>query len=314
MRCGSFRHALRAKTVEDYRSLLRSRILPTFGSVPLAKIDHLMIVEWAASMTAEGLSASRTRAAYQVLSQILAAAVRSGYLQHNAAEGVALPKMPKTEARFLDHEQVHKLADAAGDEGLLVLMLAYTGMRLGEAFALRVSRVDLLRGRITVAESLSNVKGKLSFVPPKTHQNRQIVVPRFLRQPLAERLAGRGRDDLVFTDTKGGPLRYGNWRRRVWDPAVRSAGLDGLKPHDLRHTCASLLAATGVTPKAVPQQLGHASIQITLDLYTHLFPDDLERNADALDAAATATRAHSRETQVRPSDPHEVVAPSRSAL
>jgi integrase len=89
--------------------------------------------------------------------------------------------------------------------------------------------------------------------------------------------AGKRPDDLVFTAPEGGVIMLRNWRRRVFDPAVRAAGLDGLTPHGLRHTAASLAAAAGANPKAVQRMPGHASAAMTLDVYGGLFEDDLDR-------------------------------------
>lgn len=120
--------ARKPKTIIGYESLLRSRILPTFGNVPLAKITYLAVAEWLAAMSAEGLSASRIRQAYRVLSQSLDAAVRSNHLARNVAAGSELPRLPRSEMRCLNHRQVRALADACGDEeGLLILPLGYVG-------------------------------------------------------------------------------------------------------------------------------------------------------------------------------------------
>jgi integrase len=114
-----------------------------------------------------------------------------------------------------------------------------------------------------------------------------VVVPGFLRDLLAEHLARYVDDDpsaLVFTSPQGQPLRNTNFRRQVWYRAVAEAGLpDGLRIHDLRHTCASLLISQGAHPKAIQTVLGHSSITVTMDRYGHLFPSDMEALAAALD-------------------------------
>ena len=167
-----------------------------------------------------------------------------------------------------------------------MLTLAYCGLRWGEAAALRVRRVDLLRGRITVAETMTEVHGQALFGSPKTHQNRSVPVPRFLREQLADQLAGKAPDDLVFTAPRGGVLRVGNVRRQVFDAAARAVDLEGLTPHELRHTAASLAISAGATVKSVQAMLGHASAAMTLDRYGHLFEDELDAVAERLDAAA----------------------------
>ena len=108
-----------------------------------------------------------------------------------------------TEKRFLTHEQVAALADACGPQRLLVLVLACTGLRWGEATALRVRRVDLLRGRLRIEEAVTEVNGKLVFGTPKTHATRTVVVPRFLLDDLAEHLAGKSAEAFVFASAAG---------------------------------------------------------------------------------------------------------------
>jgi integrase len=165
-------------------------------------------------------------------------------------------------------------------------------LRWGEAAALRRNRCHLLRSRLEVVESVAEVGGRLYLGETKTYQRRTVVIPSFLRELLAEHLAtqvSRAPDSFVFTGATGGLLRNSNFRRRVWRPAVRALGLPSdLRIHDLRHTCATLLIAQGAHPKAIQAQLGHSSIQVTLDLYGHLFPDDMDRLAGHLDAAHEA--------------------------
>ncbi len=111
-------------------------------------------------------------------------------------------------------------------------------------------------------------------------------IPRFLRHELAEDLAGKHRDDLVFPAPRGGPLRVQNFRRRCFDTAAAEVGLEGLTPHELRHTAASLAISAGASVKSVQLMLGHASAAVTLDRYSHLFGDELDAVAERLDAAA----------------------------
>jgi integrase len=277
---------LKPKTVASYESLLRSRVLPRWGDVPLARITHASVVGWVAEMRVGGLSAQRTRHAYHLLTAMLDAAVSDNRLPRNPAAGVKLPRLPRGEQRYLNHEQVAALADAAGEYRTVVLVLAYCGLRWGEAAGLRVRRVDLLRGRLTVAETVVEIHGRAVFGTPKTHQARSVPVPRFLREELARHLAGKSPDELVFTSPRGGVLRVGNFRRGCFDAAAKSIGLDGLTPHELRHTAASLAIRAGATVKGVQGMLGHASAAMTLDRYGHLFDDELDAVAERLDTAA----------------------------
>ena len=169
--------------------------------------------------------------------------------------------------------------------GLVVQTLAYTGLRFGELAALQVSRMDLLRRRVEVAESVTEVNGRAVFGTPKSHQARSVPLPRFQVDDLAAQIAGQAPDSLVFSAPTGGVLRVGNFRRRHFDRAAREVGLDGLTPHELRHTAASLAVKSGATVKSVQRMLGHAFASMTLDVYTGLFDDDLDALADRLDAA-----------------------------
>ncbi len=183
-------------------------------------------------------------------------------------------------------------------------MLAYGGLRWGEAAALRRGRCDPQRSRIEVAESLADVEGHLYFGATKNHRSRMVAIPRFLRDRLATHLARQVPDDpeaLVFTSPNGAPLRNSNFRRQVWYQAVEETGLpEDLRIHDLRHTCASLLAAAGANPKAVQVHLGHSSITVTMDRYTHLFPSDV----DDLVRRLADIRARSLAAPPRPRDRH----------
>jgi integrase len=134
--------------------------------VPLASITHADVVGWVAELTASGLSASTVRHAHRVFAMLLGLAVRDGRLSRNPAERVPLPRVRRTDKRFLDHDQVAELADAAGPYRLVVLVLAYCGLRFGELAALRVRRVDLLRRRLEVAESVTEVAGRVVFGTP----------------------------------------------------------------------------------------------------------------------------------------------------
>jgi integrase len=132
-------------------------------------------------------------------------------------------------------------------------------VRWGEAAGLKVKRLDLLRRRLVVAETLSEVNGGLVWGTPKNHQARSVPVPCFLADMLAEVMQDAYLDDLVFTTWRGKPLRNLNFRRDVFDRAAEDACLAGLTPHELRHTAASLAVSAGANVKAVQCMLSHAS-------------------------------------------------------
>jgi integrase len=285
---------LKPKTREDYRSLLNNHVLPAFGDRAVASLDTLAVRGWLAGLVSKGLSPSRAKHAYYILFAVLEAAIQVGALVRNPAARVRVPHTHSREMHFLSAAEVERLAEAiVPPYGVLVRFAAYTGLRAGEIAALRVKRLDLLRGSVRVVESATEVGGRLMLGPTKTHADRTVRLPRFLREELAAYLADRPRDPdaFLFTAPRGGPLRHHNFYQRLFCPALPRAGLPGqIRFHDLRHTCAALLIAQGAHPKAIQAHLGHSSIQVTMDRYGHLFPDALEHLADRLDAVRTQAR------------------------
>jgi integrase len=193
--------------------------------------------------------------------------------------------------RILDPEEIRAVAEAVPERyRALVLLLAYAGLRIGEATALRVQHLDLLRGRVEVVEAFSEVSAGLILGETKTGAQRSVTLPRLVRDALEKHLEKfpPGRNDLVFTTSTGEPIRRRNFRTRVWMPAIQSAQLDRPWPrvHDLRHTSVALAIKAGAHPKAIQARAGHSSIKVTLDTYGRMFPGQDEELADRLDALA----------------------------
>ena len=280
---------LKPSTKERYRIALHRHVLPQWGSWSMGTIRHSDVSGWIGRLAESGLKPGTVRQIHRVFSLLLDAAVRDGRLARNPALGVQLPRQVRAEPRFLNPAEVARLIEAAGDDGLAIAVLAFTGLRFGELSALKIKRVDLLRCRLTIAESATEVGGVLTVTTPKTHQTRSVPFPRSLAARIDALCIGRAPDDPLFTAPGGGMLRLGNWRRRVFDPAARAAGITGVSPHDLRHTAASLAVASGANVKAVQRMLGHASAAMTLDVYAGLFGDDLDQVAEKLDHLIAVT-------------------------
>jgi Phage integrase family/Transposase DDE domain group 1 len=191
---------------------------------------------------------------------------------------------------------------AANAAWLVIAPLAYNLLRwiaqiglgargeLVVAKTLRRSRVDLLRGTVKVAEIVTEVGGRLRMGPPKTRASRRTVgLPRAVVEELAAHLAAPAQPAaFVFTAPQGGPLRVIAFRARIWRPATRNAGLDGLRIHDLRHTVVALWIAAGANPKEVAARAGHTSVSFTLNRYGHLYPGSDAALRDRLDAIYSA--------------------------
>jgi len=285
---------LKPTTRRTYEQVYRVHIEPRWGSYPLSRITYADVVTWVAELTGRGLSPSRTGHALLVVKQLLDLAVLDGRIGRNVAAAVKAPRQRKGEQRFLTHGQVTALAEECGDRWpqyrVLVLVLAYTGLRWGEVRALRVKRLDLMRGRLEVSENLPEGSSEAELVAPKSHRRRVVPLPRFVVDELAAVVAGRGANDLVFTNPAGTRLDNSNFRRDALDPAVRALGLAPFTPHNFRDTAASLAVSAGANVKAVQRALGHASAAMTLDLYAGLFSEDRDQVAERLHAAAIDQR------------------------
>lgn len=282
---------LKTSTFALYQSILGTHVLPRWRDVPLTHIEHGDVQAWVAGLVALDLSPSHVRDIVGVLSGVLGLAVRDRRLPSNPARGVDLPRIKKRRRRYLAAHEVEALANAAGRDGrLAVLVLAYCGLRWCELAALRVGSVDFLRRRFKVEEAVTEVHGRLVWGTPKSHEARSVPIPRVLIDDLANQLAGKRRDDLVFTTASGAPLRNRNARRSWFDAAAEAIGEPGFTPHELRHTAASLAVSAGANVKAIQAMLGHASAAMTLDTYADLFDDDLDAVADRLDAVVRAAR------------------------
>lgn len=301
---------LAPSTRARYRGVLDTHLIPAFGTDYLGDLGHERIQVWITESTA-AMSPASVRKNVTVLNQICAEAVRRRRIAVNPAAEVELPTAVHTEKRYLSAAQVSALASAAGtvttdkktvgekryaaiadaasSRRVLVYLLAYAGLRFGEAAALSVADVNVLRSRLRVHRSVTQVNGHMVFGAPKNGKARDVAVPRFLLEMLTELIADRAPDALVFGDHNGGPMRLRNVRRDWWNRAVSDSGIPaGFTPHELRHTAASLAIRAGASIKSVQRMLGHSSASLTLDRYGHLFEDELDGVADRLDAHYTA--------------------------
>lgn len=297
---------LKPSTAERYAGIVREHIAPRWGTTRLADVSHAAIQTWVSEL-AGARSAATVRKVHRVLSLILTMAVKDDRLIRNPAAGGSLPRVVTIERCYLTHRQVHAVANECGPHRLVVLFLAYTGVRFGEMAALRVGRLDLLRRRGLIAESVTLVRGVQTWGTPKGHERREVPIPRFLVDEMAVHVAGKVAGDLVFTGARsGGALRAQVFQRSVLSAAAGRLGIEGMHPHALRHTAASLAIASGANVKVVQQMLGHKSATMTLDLYGHLFGDQLDEVADRLDVAA-------READVAPPLPDALIIPLTTA-
>jgi integrase len=280
--------------------ILREHVLPEFGNVSLNRVSNSDVRKWVAGMLERGYSASTVRKAFNALSQIMRAAISDRRIVFNPCQDVPLPAERHSEQRYLSATDVEVLADSIEPRfRALVLLAAYGGLRFGELAGLRRSRVDSLRSRVAVAETLIEANGQLVIGPPKTKRSRRTVpLPRRVMRELENHLDKcvlSVPESLVFSGPKGGPLRRAGFRRSWWKPAVLAADLEGLKFHELRHSFVALWIAAGANPKEVSVRAGHSSVGFTLDRYGHLYEDLADEIPDRLDTLLTGQLAsHTR--------------------
>jgi integrase len=274
---------LRATTRQNYRAGWRN-IEPYLGGWRLSKIEHADVAEWIADLSA-AKGPETVRQAHRVLCLVFDFAIQTRRLRLNPARGVRLPKRPPARERILTVAEVDALARAMGTEGDLVLAMAYLGLRWSELAALRVRDIDQTRRRVRVVERATEVGGRMDISAPKsTASRRQVAVPALLEPVLRDRVVGREPDELVFPAPDGGHLRNGNWRSRSgWTRVTKELGLADVTPHDLRRTFGSLARSAGADLRWIQRAMGHESINTTARIYAHLYDDELDIVAAALD-------------------------------
>lgn len=273
---------LRVTTRSNYRHAWK-HIEPVFGRWPVAKIEHADVAEWVTSLS-QRCGTDTVRKAHGLLCRILDHACVTRRVPVNVARGVRLPKRAPARETILTVAEVHALAEAMPADGDVVLALAYLGLRWSELAALRVEDVNLARRRVHVVQRATEVDGRIDVDQPKSRAgHRYVPIPNRLVPALEERMSGRGREALVFASPQGDFLRVRNWRRRSgYDLAVEALALD-VTPHDLRRTFGSLARMAGADLRFIQKAMGHESITTTARIYAHLYDEELDSVARALD-------------------------------
>jgi integrase len=263
-------------------SAWRVHVQPRWGSVCAVDVDALGVEAWVAAMGRKGSGATTVLRAHGVLSGVLSDAVKGKRLAANPANGIGnLPRKTARRHVYLSAEDVHRLAEESGEHRALVLVLAYCGIRWGEAIGLRVRDVQFLRRRLTVHENAVQL-GVKRAVGPRRVARRARCRCRSSSWMCWHRSA-RLRPSMTSCSSAAtaaispGPKSSGGWFRA----AVTRAGVQQVSPHDLRHTCASLAVSAGVNVLALARMLGHKDPSVTLRVYADLFDSDLDAHDTA---------------------------------
>ena len=267
--------------LDDLEQAWAKYVEPVWAGIPLSKISQQAVQAWVLSISngdfdGTAKSPSVVLRAHGVLASLLDDTVKAHQLAQNPARGVELPRKPrKTKHTYLTMQQLLGLAEASGKYKPLILLLGLTGLRWGEAIGLLVKDVHPDKHRIDIYKSATQVGSEIIVGSPKTHEMRTVMYPELLDDLLDLERPG---DELLFKNARGGYLKHpkartgGSWFAKACDVA----GVPRMTIHDLRHTAASLMVASGANVKVVQRQLGHASASMTLDVYADLFDDDLD--------------------------------------
>ena len=290
------RGRLRPKTHEGYQGLIRLYASPALGEVPLSRLHPLHLQECYATLLERGLAGGTVRNLHLVLAQALSQAVAWGLIERSPACGAQPPRARRPEPVVVDPALAARiLAAVAGTPMELPAVLALsTGMRRGEILALRWADLDEGYTTAQVRRSLQVSGEGLAFVEPKTRRSRRAVaLPAFLgphlhrqkKDQALRRAEGSAWVDLDLVCDRGdGSPRHPDTLSSGWYSFLKRSGLPHVRFHDLRHGHATLLLLARVHPKVVSERLGHASVGITLDLYSHVLPSMQSEAAAAIDA------------------------------
>ena len=274
------------RTVQGYHGVVQRYLVPKFGTLALAKLTPQHVQGLYSDMLGRGLSAMTTLHAHRVLREALSHAVKWGLLGRNVCDAVDPPRPRKKEMASLDAPDIQRFLDTASSStyGPVFFLALYTGMRRSELLGLKWSRVDVESKTISVTQTLQRIRGRgLVVMEPKTDRSRRLVslppsavaLLRGLRAKQREDSQSLGLDShnvgFVFARPDGSPIDP-DAVTHAFTRIVKTLGLSHVRFHDLRHTHASMMLKQGVHPKIVSERLGHSSVVITLDTYSHVLP------------------------------------------
>lgn len=293
----SVRGSVKVTTHAGYERVARLHVCPTLGSTKLSALTPAHLQTLYRAKLDEGLAPKSVKYIHTTLHRALKQAVRWGLVSRNGAAAVDPPRVVTPEMRPLSSAQSRTLLAAAKGNRLeaLFVLAVTTGMRQGEILGLGWEDADLEAGVVRVRRTLTLARGGPRLTEPKTPKSRRSIrltatavatLERHRERQEAEgasRRPGWNAQGLVFCTRRGTPIRRDTLHDKYWKPLLRYAGLPDVRFHDLRHTFATLLLTKGVHPKIVSEMLGHSSIAITLDTYSHVIPGLGEVAASAME-------------------------------
>lgn len=284
---------LAPRTRRNNLSSYSVHVEPVWGNWAVNRITTPEVRKWVAEMQAAGKKRDTILRAIHVLRAIVETAVEARYLTANPVQKIKVPRETRERPSYLTVDQVETLAGSFDDEQhkTAIFVMAYCGLRISELAALDARDFDPVASRLNVSKAMKDY-GKIG--PTKTYEQRRVPVPNFVALRLAKLVAEKAAREPMFTSPEGARLDVDNFRLRVFKPGAARARerwakewpnaepFPNVRPHGLRHTCASFAIRTGANVKAVQALLGHESAAVTLDIYSDLFPDDLDQVGAAL--------------------------------
>ena len=297
-----------ASTLQRYQGIVRHHLIPALGRVKLRDLRPAHIQAAYSSFQrrdgrGESLSPKTVKEHHAILREALSWAVKWQLLVANPADAVSAPRAQRREMRVLSPERAQRFLEAASDSPYhtFFYLALQTGARSGELLALRWEDLDLDAATLRIVRTARFTKGQgIVFSQPKTQRSRRpvalspatvAVLREHRREQLEQRMQvgpGYEENDLVFADSLGRPI-YDSTVRRVFYGVVKAADVGPLRVHDLRHSAATLMLQAGVNVKVISERLGHATVSITLDTYSHVLPDMQREAAAALDDVLAPT-------------------------
>jgi len=289
--------SVRTSTYERHEQIVRLHLKPALGRLKLSKLTPAHVQGLYRDKLDSGLSPATVQKIHTVLHKALTQALKWNMIPRNAADAVKVPRPVPEEMHPLSPDEARNLIEAARGDKLEApyILAVHTGMRQGELLGLKWEDVDLNEGVIHIRRTVVRSGGRISLGEPKTKGSRRPVhltgaaveaLKAHLERQLEdiERLGDLYRDHgLVFTSEVGTLINPSNLRRRSFAPLLQRAGLPRIRFHDLRHTCAKLLLSRNVHPKYVQELLGHATVAITLDTYSHVIRGMGDHTARAME-------------------------------
>lgn len=305
---------LARRTHQIYTHYVQSKILPEIGKRKISRLEPRDIQKIYSGILERGLSPRTVRYTHMVLNSALKHAVGQRMLPSNPCQHVQLPKLKDREMAAMDDAEIKAFLEAAQTNRMRVYfnLLIATGLRPSEALALKWKDFDPMKKTLRVVRALEYVSGKAYFKEPKTKRSRRTInlhdgTVKLLLDHKEESL----KSELIFPSNTGEPLDVSNVLERYFKPCMLKAGLaeedvteagnkvirSKFRMYDLRHTHATMLLKANVHPKIVSERLGHSSVSITLDTYSHVLPTIQEAAVDAIGASLYEPEVE-EETQV----------------